>query len=154
MSLVACISRCPATTRSPWFSNSLGPRNSSSTDASASFICRKQRVLSVVAEHQRNPGARADAPHPDDLAREVGQVELLEQHAPVVHERFAVGAQEFAQPVEHLIALAALQEVVDRHDQRRFGDDPRLAIHDTRQFGERRHAVPRTRLGQSSSRSS
>ena len=40
MSLAACISRWPTTTRSPWFENSLGPRNSSSTDASASFICK------------------------------------------------------------------------------------------------------------------
>ena len=40
MSLVACIRRCPVTTRWPWFENSLGPRNSSSTDASASLICR------------------------------------------------------------------------------------------------------------------
>ena len=30
----------PVTTRSPWFENPLGPRGSSSTDASACLICR------------------------------------------------------------------------------------------------------------------
>ena len=39
MSLAACISRCPLTTRSPWLSYSLGGRNRSSTDASACLAC-------------------------------------------------------------------------------------------------------------------
>jgi hypothetical protein len=36
MSLVACISRCPATTRSPWLASRLAPSDGSSADASAS----------------------------------------------------------------------------------------------------------------------
>ena len=48
---------------------------------------QEQRILAVAAEQQRDPGAGADAAHADDLAREVGQPELLEQHAPVVLER-------------------------------------------------------------------
>ena len=45
---------------------------------------QEQRVLAVAAQQQRDPGARADAAHTDDLACEVGQAELLEQYAPVV----------------------------------------------------------------------
>ena len=41
MSLTACISRCPATTRSPWFECLLLDVNRSSTEASACLICRK-----------------------------------------------------------------------------------------------------------------
>ena len=40
MSLVACISRCPATTRWPMLVYLLAPTNRLSTDASASFTCR------------------------------------------------------------------------------------------------------------------
>ena len=80
MSLGACISRWPVTTRSPWFENSLGPRNSSSTEASASFICRNSGSCAVTAEQQRDPRAGAHAADSDHLAGEVGQPELLEQH--------------------------------------------------------------------------
>ncbi len=41
MSLAACISHWPSTTRSPWFPNSLAPTWGSSTEASASLACRK-----------------------------------------------------------------------------------------------------------------
>ena len=37
---------------------------------------QEQRVLAVAAEQQRDPGARADAPDADDLARDVDQLEL------------------------------------------------------------------------------
>ena len=42
MSLEACISHWPSTTRSPWFPNSLSPTSGSNmTEASASLACRK-----------------------------------------------------------------------------------------------------------------
>ena len=56
---------------------------------------QEERVLSVAAEHQRDPGARADASDAHDLAREVDEAELLEQHPPVVLERGPVAAQQF-----------------------------------------------------------
>ena len=62
-----------------------------------------------------------DAADADDFAREVDQLELLEQHAPVVLERCTIGAQELVQRIEHLVAFDALREFVDRHDQGRFG---------------------------------
>ena len=39
MSLLACISLWPVTTRRPWLANLLGFRNCSNTERSASFIC-------------------------------------------------------------------------------------------------------------------
>ena len=83
MSLAACIRRWPSTTRWPWLANALAPRNGSSTDASASLACRKQRVLVVAAEQQDDPRARADAADADDLARRVDVAEALEQAAAV-----------------------------------------------------------------------
>ena len=40
MSLVACMSRWPSTTRWPWLENRLAPRNGSSTDGWASLNWR------------------------------------------------------------------------------------------------------------------
>ena len=52
------------------------------------------------------------------------------------------------QEVEHLIALQARLEVIDRHDQWRLGDDPCLSVNHARQFREGRHAVLGARLGE------
>jgi hypothetical protein len=65
-----------ARTRSPWVENSLAATNSSSTEASASFDLQKQRILSIAADHQRDPGTGADAADAHDLASDVGQFEL------------------------------------------------------------------------------
>ena len=124
MSLTACIRRWPVTTRSPWLVNSLLPANSSSTEASASFICRNSGSLVVAPEQQRDPGARADAADTDDLAREVGQLELLEQHAAVVLQRAPVGAQQLVQLVADGSRSSPADEHAQRHDQRRLVDDP------------------------------
>ena len=92
MSLAACINRCPTTTRSPWFENSLGPRRLLQHRRVGLLDLEEQRVLAVAAEHQRDPRARADAPDPDHLVREVGQLELLEQH-PAVELRASHGSR-------------------------------------------------------------
>ena len=78
--------RWPRTTRSPWCSNSLAPRWASSTDACASFICRTSESSPLAADEQQHPGARADAPDADDLARHVDEPVGAEQVAPVVVE--------------------------------------------------------------------
>src|SRR5436305_537320 len=54
---------------------------------------QEQRILTVAAKQQGNPGLRSDAPDSDDLACEVDQMELVNQNPPVVVERFAVCAQ-------------------------------------------------------------
>ena len=81
---------------------------------------QEQRVLAIPAEHQRDPRARADTPDPDHLTREIGQLELLEQHPPVELERLPIAAQQLVQRLEHLVALLARRELLDRHDQRRL----------------------------------
>src|SRR5450755_2013367 len=102
----------------------------------------------VAADQQRDPRARADAPDAYHLTSEIGQFELLEQHASVPLERLAVPAHQLAQRFEHLLALAAGRELLDRHDQRRLVNDPSLAVNLIGQFRERRHAVLRTGLRQ------
>src|ERR671931_2535095 len=44
---------------------------------------QEKRILVVAAQQQGDPRAGADASDPDDLAGEVVQLELLEQHAAV-----------------------------------------------------------------------
>jgi hypothetical protein len=80
-------------------------------------------------------------PDPDDLAREVGQLELLEQYPPVELERLAVPAEELMQRLEHLLALLPRCELLDRHDQRRLVNDPDMAVDRFRELGERCQAV-------------
>ena len=55
---------------------------------------QEQRILTVPAEHQRDPRPRANAADADYLAREVGQLELLQQDASIELQRVAVAAQQ------------------------------------------------------------
>ena len=57
----------------------------------------EQRILVVAAEHEADPGARADAADADDLAGRVDVAEALEQLAPVARERAPVGADDAAE---------------------------------------------------------
>ena len=50
----------------------------------------KERILGATAEEEHDPGAGADAPDADHLAREVDQLELIQQHPPVARKRRAV----------------------------------------------------------------
>lgn len=78
MSLAACMSRWPITTRWPWLRYRLLGRNRSRTDAWASFIWRNSG--SAVATHQESdPGAGADAAHAHDLVGHLDQTVLAEQ---------------------------------------------------------------------------
>ena len=118
MSLVACISRCPVTTRSPWLENSLGPRNSSSTDASASFICRNSgscpsRPISS-AIHARVP----TLPTPTTLRAKSTSSNCSSSTRRLNVERVAVGTQQLVQQLERLVAVFGQPELIDRHDQR------------------------------------
>ena len=100
MSLAACISRWPATTRSPWFEYSLLPRYGSSTDCLRLLDLQEERVVAVAAEQQQDPAPRPDAADPDDLACQVDHPELLEQVPAVLLQRPAVFAEE---PANHAL---------------------------------------------------
>ena len=147
MSLLACIRRCPSTTRSPWLLNALGLRNSSSTEAWASFICSSSGSPRRHRASARSTRACRRCPRRRLCARS-RPAELLEQHPAVVAEAGAKGAQQLVQPSNSSVALAACREVGDRDDQRRIGDDACLAVDRRRELRERRHAVARARLGQ------
>ena len=72
MSLAACMSRWPSTTRWPWL-RVLGcaPRYGSSTDACASLTWRNSGSASSRPSSRSDPAAGADAADADDLAGEV-----------------------------------------------------------------------------------
>ena len=59
----------------------------------------EQRVFAVTAEEERDPGPRPDAADTHDLPREVDQLELLEQLAPVVFQGLAIHADQAAKPL-------------------------------------------------------
>ena len=96
MSLAAWVSRWPSTTRWPWLVNVLLPRKGSSTDACCLLELQEQRVVLVAAEHQHDPGARADAADADDLPRRVDVAIALEQLPAVGAQGTPVGADDSA----------------------------------------------------------
>jgi hypothetical protein len=61
-------------------------------------------------------------PTPHDLAREVVQLELLEQRATVELERVAIFADQATQLVEGIVGPVS-GELHERDDQRRLVDD-------------------------------
>jgi len=105
----------------------------------------KQRIVVVAAEHQHDPRPCADAADPDHLARRVDVAKPLQQMFAVTLQRAPVATVDGAR---ELLDIAAAGEVLDRHDQRRVADNPRLAIDDRRQLAERPQAVLRPRLSE------
>ena len=79
MSLAACISRWPSTTRWPWFAYSLVAEVRLEHRRLRLLDLQEERVVVVAAEQQHDPAPRADAADADDLAGEVDDPELLEQ---------------------------------------------------------------------------
>ena len=90
---------------------------------------QEQRIVVVAADHQHDPRAGADAADTDDLARRVDVAEALEQVLAIALQRAPVAAVHAAR---ELLDIVAAGEVLDRHDQRRVADDPRLAVDDRR----------------------
>ena len=93
MSLAACIIRCPCTTRSPGCSIAALREVVLEHRRGRLLDLQEQRVLLVAAleQHDERPGA--DAADTDDLAGDVDDLEPLQQMAPVVLQRRAVGAE-------------------------------------------------------------
>ena len=134
MSLAACISRWPATTRSPFDS---GRRRDEVGEHGRLRLLdlQEQRVVAAAAEQEHDPDARADAADADDLARHVDEAEALEQRAALARQRAAVVVEDRADGGMRRVALEpGRRELVERHDQRRLRDDPRLAVDEPRQL--------------------
>ena len=98
-SLAACISRCPSTTRRPWLSNSALAGEEARARTLALPSLQEQRVVTVAAQEQHDPGARADAADADDLAREVDVAIAVEQVAAVRPRRAPVASDQIADRV-------------------------------------------------------
>src|SRR4029077_4763136 len=91
---------------------------------------KEQGVGLVPSEEERDPALRPDAAHADDLVSDVDDLESVEQVAPIVLKRPSVAAEngpdEISDPC--LRARLSLYEFRQRHDQRRLGPDPGLAV--------------------------
>jgi hypothetical protein len=153
MSLVACISRCPATTRCPWDSNSLGHERLEHGLVRLLEL-EEEGVIAVAAEEEHHPGARPDAPDPHDLPGQVAVLEALEEVPAIALERAAVDPEEAVDRMFELLrapdrrVLHPLVELADRDDQGWVGDDSRgLALEFLRHSREGPQAVLRPCLG-------
>ena len=110
---------------------------------------RKSGSDLVAAEHQDDPALGPHAAHADHLAGHVGELELLDQHPPVGLQRPPVLAEEGAQFLLEVDRAGQLAEqVAERDDDRRVGNDPRLPVLDPGQLVQLLHAVPGPGLGQ------
>ena len=148
MSLLACMSRWPATTRAPWLAYWLFLVKRSRTDASASLAWRNRTSSWLGAVQQDDPGPGADAAHADHLAGHLAELVLLEQVPAVGRQALAVPAQELAEQLTRAARHSTLgKELLDRDDERRIADDAALAVDHRGQLVERLHAVLRPRLG-------
>ena len=104
----------------------------------------KERVAAVATQHQHDEGAGADAADANHLERRVDEAVAVEQNAAVLGKRVAVVGDDLQCGLFE--ALALLDQLVDRHDQRRFADDAQLAVNLAGQLRERPHPVLGTGL--------
>ena len=148
MSLAACISRWPATTRWPWLAYLLLPTNRSSTDSWASLACRNSGSWSSRPSSSRIQARVPTLPTPTTLRATWTYSKRLEQLAAVGLQGAAVGPDQGAELAVDVVATRARRdELLDRHDQGRVRDDPALAVDLVGELGERLHAVAGPGLG-------
>ena len=105
------------------------------------FDLQEEGIVAVVADHEHHPRPSADAADPDHLAGAVHVAETFEEQPAIIRQAATVRADDHAQRVDERPGLVGADKVVDRHDQRRVGDDPRLAVDEARELGEGLHAV-------------
>jgi hypothetical protein len=106
----------------------------------------EQRVLSVAAHHQHDPGMRPDTSDADDLPGQVDESVAVEQVLAIALEAVAIAAKYLAHPVPEVQALIPGEELAHGDDQRRIADDPRLAVFHSDQAIEGLQAVLLLRL--------
>ena len=105
------------------------------------FDLQEEGIVAVVADHEHHPGPGADAADPDHLAGAVHVAESFEEQPAISRQAAPVRADDGAYRVDERPGLVGAEKVVDRHDQRRVGDDPRLAVDEAGELVERLHAV-------------
>ena len=107
MSLAACVSRCPSTTRWPWLANVALAQERLQHRRFGLLELQEERVVAVAAEQQHDEGAGADAADTDDLASRMDVAVALQQLAPVARQRPAVGADRASEEVLELVRALA-----------------------------------------------
>src|SRR5579862_2571165 len=105
------------------------------------FKLQKEGVVVAFAEKQDDPHACADAAHTNDLTSGVHVTEALEEEPAVMRKRTTIGAKDGADRLSNLVGLGGGDKLLDRDDQRRVADDPRLAVDEFRQPAERAQVV-------------
>ena len=89
----------------------------------------EQRVVGVASQQQDGPCTRPHAADAHDLAGEVGVAVALDQPAAVAGQARTVGPQQRAHALLELLGFPVVEQLLDRHDQRRVRNDPRVAVH-------------------------
>ena len=148
MSLAACISRWPATTRSPVVGElAASPTNGSSTDGLGLLDLQEQRVgrrRGRAAARSSSGCRRCRRRRPCGPCPRTGTA-----RAGAGGRSPACAGSSRDQPARSVCETAALldvgEQLLDRHDQRRLGDDPRLAVDHVGELAERLAGCPWSR---------
>ena len=135
MSVALWTIRLPAMTRAPWLSCGARVRVLLVDRRAGLLELQEERVATGAALEQREVHHHPDAADPDHLAHDVDGDEAVEEVPAIILER---------QPVvgDQVVDDVALFVVVERHAQRRLGDDARPSAPLRGQLGERPAARP------------
>ena len=134
MSGVACMSRWPTTTRSPWLACVARLEVRLQDRGRRLLHLEDQRVVLVAALEHDDEAAGPDAPDADDLEGGVDETIALEEVATVLGKRRPVVGEE-------LLERILLEADGDVRDRRRVVEDYPAAIDDGGQRPEGPHAV-------------
>ena len=98
---------------------------------------QEERILLVATLQQDDERPRAHAAHPDDLPRDVDDLEAFQQSAAVVRQGRSIGAELAVDELCEVVRRHPFElwELTERHHDRRLVDDAVLTVHFLRQLG-------------------
>src|SRR5204863_1426589 len=85
---------------------------------------QEERILSIPAQQQDDPGAGPDASDADHLPCEMNEAEVLEQMLPVSLQGSTVRTDQFVDRAQEPGRLVRRKQLLDGHDQWGLADDP------------------------------
>jgi hypothetical protein len=109
------------------------------------FGLKEQDVRVPLRLEQQDPRPGTDAAHPDNLVRDVGKGEVIEQASSIRLHGGTVGGEQATDPLEEHVDIEA-EQLVDRDDQRRITDDPPPPVNHRGELPDRLQAVASVRL--------
>ena len=140
MSLTACMSRCPTTTRCPQLSYSLAPANASSTDGPASLACRNNGSSSSSPSSSAIQERVPTLPTPTTLRAKSTQAVLVDRTRRSCSRVARYERACRADPARPLRADPRRARSPKRHDQRRVA---RRSAADRPAIPAKRFSAPR-----------